>query len=250
MATQVKTRLHLLDALRGFLLLNMIAYHGFWNLVYLFGVKLRWYDTTPGYLWQQFICWSFILLSGFCWSMSRSHLKRGLMVSGGGVMVSLVTCLLMPENRILFGILTSIGSFMLLLIPLEKTLRKIPAPLGAVFSFAFFLLLRNCTGGTLGFEKLILCALPKWLYRNHLTAFLGFPPARFFSTDYFPLLPWFFLFLTGFYLFHVGSRNGWNERLFSKGRFPLLNFLGKNSLLIYLLHQPVLYGLSMLYFYL
>ena len=64
MVIQEKTRLHLLDALRGFLLLNMIAYHGLWNLVYLFGVDLLWYRTTPGYLWQQFICWSFILLSG------------------------------------------------------------------------------------------------------------------------------------------------------------------------------------------
>lgn len=249
MVTQEKVRLHLLDALRGFLLLHMIAYHGLWNLTYLFGVKLPWYTGTPGYIWQQFICWSFILLSGFCWSMSRNHFKRGLLVFGGGVVVSLVTCILMPESRILFGILTGIGSFMLLLIPLERPLRKIPAPFGAALSFALFLLLRNCTIGTLGFESLVLCRLPKGLYRNYLTAYLGFPPARFFSTDYFPLLPWFFLFLTGYFLFHCGKKSGWNEKLFAKGRFPLLNFLGRNSLPVYLLHQPVLYGLSMLYFY-
>jgi len=66
----MKKRLHLLDAFRGFLMLNMIAYHGMWNLVYLFGVKAGWYAGTPKYLWQQFICWSFITLSGFCWSFS------------------------------------------------------------------------------------------------------------------------------------------------------------------------------------
>ena len=66
MVIQEKTRLHLLDALRGFLLLNMIAYHGLWNLVYLFGVDLLWYRAAPGYLWQQWICWTFITLSGFC----------------------------------------------------------------------------------------------------------------------------------------------------------------------------------------
>ena len=195
MAVKEKVRLHLLDALRGFLLLHMIAFHGMWNLVYLFGIDVPWYTETPGYLWQQFICWSFILLSGFCWSMSRNHLKRGLLVFGGGAVVSLVTCLVMPESRILFGILTCIGSCVLLLIPLEKPLKKIPALWGAVLSFALFFLLRNCGDGSLGFERLVIAPLPEALYRNHLTAYLGFPQPGFFSADYFPLLPWFFLFL-------------------------------------------------------
>ena len=250
MVVKEKTRLHLLDALRGFLLLHMIAFHGMWNLVYLFGVRANWYSGTPKYLWQQFICWSFILLSGFCWSMSRSHLKRGLMVFGGGAVVSLVTCVLMPENRILFGILTCIGSCVLLLQPLEKWLKKIPAQSGAIGSFLLFALLRNCNKGNLGFEKLVICDLPDWLYRNNLTAYLGFPHPQFYSTDYFPLIPWFFLFVTGFYLFRITTEKGWNEKLFARGQFPLLNFLGRNSLLVYLLHQPVLYGLGMLYFYL
>jgi len=249
MTIQEKTRLHLLDTLRGFLLLNMIAYHGLWNLVYLFGIELSWYTDTPGYLWQQFICWSFILLSGFCWSMSRNHRKRGLLVFGGGVIVSLVTCILMPETRILFGILTCIGSCMLLMISAEKLTGKIPAQPGAIFSFCLFLLLRNCGSGTLGFEGVVLCPLPDVLYRNYLTAYLGFPPAAFYSSDYFPLLPWFFLFLTGYFLFRICSRANLNEKLFARGQFPLLNSLGRNSLLVYLLHQPVLYGLSMLYFY-
>lgn len=248
MATKEKVRLHLLDALRGFLLLHMIAYHGMWNLVYLFGVRAPWYRDTPGYLWQQFICWSFILLSGFCFLLSRNHLKRGLLVFGGGAVVSLVTCILMPQNRILFGILTSIGSCMLLMIPLEKLLRKLPALWGTVLSFGAFFLLRNCPKGTLGFEELVICQLPDSLYRNHLTAYLGFPHPQFFSTDYFSLLPWFFLFLTGFFLFRIFSEKGWNEKLFARGQLPLLNFLGRNSLLVYLLHQPVLYGLGMLIF--
>ena len=249
MAVKEKVRLHLLDALRGFLLLHMIAFHGMWNLVYLFGVDVPWYTAQPGYIWQQFICWSFILLSGFCWAMSRNHLKRGLLVFGGGVIVSLVTCILMPESRILFGILTCIGSCVLLLIPLEKALNKIPALWGAGLSFGLFFLLRNCGDGALGFESLVLAPLPKGLYRNFLTADLGFPQPGFFSADYFPLRPWVFLFLTGFFLFRLTSKAGWNEKLFARGQFPLLNYIGKHSLMVYLLHQPVLYGLSTLYFY-
>lgn len=248
MEVTTKTRLHLLDALRGFLMIHMIAFHGMWNLVYLFGVRAPWYRSAAGYIWQQFICWSFILLSGFCWSMSRNHLKRGLMVFGGGAVVSLVTCLLMPESRILFGVLTCIGSCMLLMIPFEKLLRTIPAGIGAAAAFALFALLRNCAQGTLGFEKLVIGHLPDTLYRNYLTAYLGFPQPSFFSTDYFPLIPWFFLFVTGYFLFRLTSEKGWNEKLFARGQFPLLNFLGRHSLMVYLLHQPVLYGLGILIF--
>ena len=201
MATKEKVRLHLLDALRGFLLVHMIAYHGMWNLVYLFGVHAPWYQSTFGYIWQQFICWSFILLSGFCFLLSRNHLKRGLMVFGGGAVVSLVTCTVMPESRILFGILTCIGSCMLLMIPLEKLWKKCAPSWGAALSFALFLLLRNCPKGTLGFEGLVICDLPAQLYQNNLTAYLGFPHAAFYSTDYFSLIPWFFLFVTGYFLY-------------------------------------------------
>ena len=66
-----------------------------------------------------------------------------------------------------------------------------------------FALLRNCPNGSLGFENLVICNLPGSLYRNHLTAYLGFPHDAFRSTDYFPLLPWIFLFLTGFFLYFI-----------------------------------------------
>ena len=241
-------RLHLLDAFRGFLMLNMIAYHGMWNLVYLFGREAGWYAGTPKYLWQQFICWSFILLSGFCWCFSRNHLKRGVLVFGGGAIVSLVTCVLMPESRILFGVLTCIGSCMIILVPLEKLLKKVPAAAGLVISFLLFLLLRNCPKGNLGFEKLELLPLPAVLYRNNLTAYLGFPQPGFFSTDYFSLIPWIFLFVAGYFLHRVLEGRKLNEKLFARGQVPVLNWIGRHSLIVYLLHQPILYGLGLLLF--
>lgn len=241
-----KKRLHLLDTLRGVMLLQMIAYHGLWNGVNLFGLRLDWYTGTPGYVWQQSICWSFLILSGFCWSMSRNHLRRGLMVFGGGALVTLVTCILMPENRIVFGILTCIGSCVLLLIPLEKLLRKVPNGVGLVCSGLLFAVLRNCGRGSLGFEGFVLAPLPGSLYRNLLTAYLGFPPGSFFSTDYFPLLPWLVLFVFGYFLYRAVARRGLLDRLFARGRVPVLGWIGRNSLLVYLLHQPVLYGVGML----
>jgi uncharacterized membrane protein len=130
----------------------------------------------------------------------------------------------------------------------EKLLRKVPAAVGLILSFGLFVLLRNVSDHSLGFEGWVICPLPASLYRNLLTAYLGFPPRDFFSTDYFPLLPWFFLFVSGYFLFRLLRERGLNEKLFAKGNVPLLNWLGRHSLIVYLLHQPILFGLSMLLF--
>ena len=244
----MKQRLHALDALRGFTLIHMIAFHGMWNLVYLFGIHAPWYRGTTGYIWQQSICWTFILLSGFCFSLGRKPLKRGLTVFAGGAVVSVVTCIAMPDSRILFGVLTCLGSCMILLALIEKWVKKIPNAAGLIGSVAAFAVLRNVSGGSLGFENWVICQLPEGLYRNYLTAYLGFPHRGFYSTDYFPLIPWFFLFLTGFFLFRILDGKNLNGRLFSRGQIPVLNWLGRNSLLVYLLHQPILYGLCLLIF--
>ena len=63
-----------LDELRGLDLLSMIAYHGCWDAVFLFGLRAEWYTGWPGHLWQQSICWVFILLSGFCVPLGRHSL--------------------------------------------------------------------------------------------------------------------------------------------------------------------------------
>ncbi len=229
-------RYHGLDTLRGLLLLDMIAYHGCWDMVYLFGRDWGWYRSDFNWFWQQSGCWAFILLSGYCVSLGRRHWKRGWMAFGGGVVVSLVTLLVMPESPAICGILTLMGSAMLLTAALEKLLRRIPARAGLVGSFSLFLLLRDVNDGFLGFEGARILALPEGLYRNVVTAWLGFPPAGFVSSDYFPLLPWVFLFWTGYFLFrlHPGDRK--------TGRpFPVVTFLGRHSLVVYLLHQAVLF---------
>ena len=147
-----RRRIASLDALRGLTLVSMIAYHACWDLVYLFHADWDWYRGTGAYIWQQSICWTFILLSGFCFSLGRRPLRRGLTVFGCGWVVTLVTVLFMPEEQIWFGVLTLIGSCMLLMVPLEKLLRHVPVGVGLAASAALFTLLRNVNQGTLGFE--------------------------------------------------------------------------------------------------
>lgn len=63
-----------LDSLRGLTLVSMMAYHACWDLVYLYGMPWDWYRSFWAYAWQQSICCTFILLSGYCWQMGRHPL--------------------------------------------------------------------------------------------------------------------------------------------------------------------------------
>ena len=241
------TRYAALDGIRGLALLNMIIYHGVWDLVYLFGMDWKWYRSDGAFIWQQYICWSFIFLAGVCQPLGRRKLRRALLVFAGGVVISLVTVLVMPESQVVFGVLTLIGICTLLMIPLERFLERCPAWLGLTASMALFILTRNVNTGYLGFGPWQLCKLPEDWYSSWGSTFLGFPMKGFYSTDYFSLIPWMFLFMAGFYtyqLLHKGQLLGY----LVQSRVQPLEWLGRHSLVIYMLHQPVLYGVLSLIF--
>jgi uncharacterized membrane protein len=231
-----------LDTLRGVTLVSMIAYHACWDLAYIFRVNMPWYGNYAAYLWQQSICWTFLLLSGYCFHLGHHRLQRGLVTFGCGALVSAVTWLFMPEDRVFFGVLSLLGAAQLLTVLLDPLLRRIPPRAGLVASFSLFLLCREVNSGYLGFAGEHLLTLPTGLYHDLLTVCLGFPPAGFFSTDYFPLLPWLFLFLTGYFLFPLRQEDP--PRL----RLPGVTVMGRHSLLLYLLHQPLVYGTLCLLF--
>lgn len=120
-------RYALLDELRGLDLISMMLYHACWDLMFLFGIWMDWYIGWPGRLWQQSICWVFILLSGFCVPLGHHTLKRGAQVFAAGALVTAVTLLFMPEDRVVFGVLTFLGSAMLLYRPAGTAAEKDPA---------------------------------------------------------------------------------------------------------------------------
>ena len=236
-----KRRLHALDSIRGITILSMIAYHAMWDLVYMFGVRADWYRSDGAHLWQQSICWTFILLSGFCHALGRKPWKRGLIVFGASAAVTLVTLIFMPEQKILFGVLNLLGLSMLLMACLAKPLGHVNPYLGAVISFCLFGLFKTVQRGTLIVFGHALADLPEALYANDFTALIGFPGPDFYSTDYFPLLPWFFLYVTGWFLYRIFVCRGWLS-VFAKPKIPVLAFIGRHSLPIYMAHQPVIYA--------
>lgn len=240
MELQTAARYRLLDELRGLDLISMMLYHGMWDVVFLFGVAQKWYTGRPGFVRQQSICWVFILLSGFCLPLGHHPFRRGAVVFGAGALVTAVTLLFLPEDVVWFGVLTLLGSSMLLTAALDPLLRRVPPAVGVALSALLFWGTYptmngfwNLPGGRL--------ALPQALYASYPTAYLGFMPKSFFSTDYFPLLPWLFLFWAGYFLHHLVGRG----RLAPLRRSvcPPLGWMGRHSLVLYLLHQPVILGM-------
>ena len=112
MEQQQSLRYRLLDELRGLDLISMMLYHGMWDVVFLFGVAQKWYTGRPGFVWQQSICWVFILLSGFCLPLGHHPFRRGAVVFGAGALVTAVTLLFLPEDTEL-AIRTSAGRMLL-----------------------------------------------------------------------------------------------------------------------------------------
>lgn len=176
------------------------------------------------------------------------------------------------EDRVIFGVLTFLGIAMLLMIPLDRLIAGVQRHMnatignavGLVCSLAVFVITRNVNRGSLGFEAWIFYQMPEEVYQGDLTAYLGFPGQGFYSTDYFSLFPWFFLFLAGYFLYHLTKKNRQytaedsglgteQEKTIEKKSWLSIDikpfsFLGRYSLLIYMLHQPVLFGLFMLLF--
>lgn len=254
----VAKRYGILDFIRGLILISMIAYHAVWDMVYIFGEQWMWYKSDFAYLWQQSICWGFILLSGFCWSLGKRKLKRGFQVYIAGILVSAVTLIVMPTNVVICGVLTLIGTCMLLMVPLEMILCKMDCTVGLVLSVMLFVVTRNINKGALGFEKWEILQIPSTWYGyvwsndasivDWISTCIGLTAKDFYSSDYFSVFPWLFLFIMGYFLYRIVEKNGLLTCMESHISVTL-EWIGKHSLIIYMLHQPIIYSVLALWYF-
>lgn len=255
--TKKGMRVFWVDCLRGFSLCSMMLYHAVWDAVYLFGISVPWYEKRPGFLWQQSICQCFILLAGFSFSMGEHPVKRGAEVFLSGALITLFTKKFLPESAVFFGILTFLGSAMLLFAIPDRLLRmrekqngllkRNEAIMGFLLSLLCFSFFRESAQGVWGLPSFLHYELPAAWYQNTFTAYLGFPPLTFFSTDYFPVIPWIFLFGCGYFLFFVWAHFGKPGKRYRETDFCPLCFLGRHSLSVYLLHQPLIFLLFLIF---
>lgn len=219
-------RVPILDELRGFDILAMVGYHLAYDLVKLGVLHLPFFFSGWMNVVRDLFAGMFLVISGICCLYSRSNLRRGVLCLLAALAVESVTALI-PGMAIRFGILHLLGWSMALTGLLEKILEKIPDQAG------FF-----ATAGCFLAGYLAAPWKHTWFPAGEGLFLLGLPGADFHSSDYFPLIPWVFLFAAGYFGGKILNRKG----LLKTGspKFPFLSFCGRHSLWIYLLHQPIL----------
>lgn len=224
-----KQRIELIDALRGLAVILMVLHHFLFDLVEFLGAP-EWLFSNPVFNILHYIfAGVFIVLSGVSSNFSRSNLKRGLQTLAAALLISGVTYLM--KTPIVFGVLHLLAFCMLFYGVTHKFWEKLPKAVMPVF----------CVLGTVISAY---CVANIEMESTHLWLF-GWTAPDFVSYDYFPLFPWIFIFLFGTWLgsyIKAGKFPDW----FYKTKVPVLPAVGRHALIIYLAHQPVLYGVTML----
>ncbi len=232
----MKKRIWELDFARGAALLGMMIIHLIYDLVDLFGV-LNWQLPQWYLVFKNNFGAVFLVISGISVTLGSRCVRRGLTVFGCGFLCTGATLLLylagMADRSILiyFGVLHCLGVCMLLWPLFRRLPNWMLVPTGLAFAAAGLVLRRYSPD------------VPAVLIP------LGFAPGWFSSSDYFPLLPNLGYFLLGAALGRLLYRD--KATRFPRvddGKQPIRFFctMGRHSLPIYLLHQPILAALVLL----
>lgn len=235
-------RVPLFDLVRGSALLCMIVYHGVYDWA-LFYNRLPFIYQPWMIVLQALIAWTFIFLSGWMVRFSHDNVLRGLWYLFWALIVFLVTFAAGVDIPITYGILFCLGASTHI-VGLLKKARLLPARLAwGVVSFLLFFLLYGIPQQRIGIGMLS-APLPSCFSAiyGHGLAFIGLPSTNFQSGDYFPLVPFFFLYLAGAIVGDSLSSVIYNKRPFN-WLIPGINWIGRHSLLLYLIHQPILIGI-------
>ena len=233
----VRTRFWEVDLLRGIGVMMMIVFHFFYDLNYFHIVALSLY-TGWSLVYVYVGASIFIGLVGVSLVLSYERVKkrfsekelflkyviRGLKIFGLGLVITVVSWWYLGEGFIVFGALHCIGVSIILAFPFLR-FGNLNLLLGVVFV---------CLGVVLKFVTVDFSYL----------LWLGFKPSGFFTVDYFPLLPWFGVVLLGMFVgrcLYAESIRRFSLKDFSNlGVVRVVGFLGRHSLIVYLVHQPVL----------
>lgn len=217
-----QARIWELDALRGLCILGMVAVHLVFDLQIPTRKAFAFVQNWGGVL--------FFLLSGLCATLGSHPVRRGAMVLGAGLICTAVTLAgralgMLPDYMVIrFGVLHCLGACMLL----WPVFRKLPVWLLAALGTGF---------GVLGIY-LTQCVIVEFSG----FAWLGLLYPSYSSADYFPLLPYLGFFLLGAVLGRLlyAKKKSLLPQWETIWVFRALRWCGRHSLILYLLHQPLL----------
>jgi uncharacterized membrane protein len=234
--TATRVRLDFVDALRGFALAMMIAFHFCYDLNYFgwasfpLGVSVVWV------IWQRAIASTFLLLVGIGLVLRdafkpswRDFWRRWIQIAGAALIVSLGSYLIFPTSFIYFGILHCIAFSLLV--------GRLLIKLGII----------NILIGTIAIAFSLNFSSP--VFNDRILNWIGLATQLPFTEDYVPVFPWLGVVLIG-----CGLGSIWKQfefktpQLITKisDRSSWLVNMGRRSLSIYLLHQPILFGVLFL----
>lgn len=249
-----KKRISLLDEIRGFCVFCMVFYHAFYTYGTLFDLSFAsdafdFFEPV-----EPVFAGTFILISGISCRLSRSNIKRGLLLAVVSALITFVTVVLMPKaglegGEIYFGILHFLAVAIILFALLHKLADKVNPVIGIIVSAVLFYLFRGTSSGFFGLFSPYILHFPQKLYDCAYLFPLGFANPSFYSADYFPILPWIFLFFLGSFL-GVYVASGKVPNFAYRSNLKIFDWLGTHALIIYIVHQPVIYILGALAEYL
>jgi uncharacterized membrane protein len=227
-------RIGFIDAARGLAVLMMVVYHIIFDLDY-FGMMSIDLFSPPLLIFQRIIGSSFLIIAGISMGISdkregegnTKHILRALKLGAVAALITIATWIYPHEGFITFGIIH---------------LMALSALIGPGF-FGF-----GKWNVPLGLAILIIGSIPPGLESDSPYLFwLGLPSPEYTALDYYPLLPWFGMVLIGIYAgrkFFPGGKS-----VTTLPKLPLQDALeaaGKNSLAIYLAHQPLIIAVLLL----
>ena len=226
---RAKERIQSIDTLRGLCVILMVGHHFLFDLM-TFADAPEWLFYNPLFtILEPIFAGCFIMLAGVSSRFSRSNIKRGLRVLVAALAVSVVSFLIyMP---IIFGILHFLGLAMVFYGLTHSLWERLPHKLQP---WLYILLL---------LASILLLKLAE--VESHYLWIFGFTYPGFVSADFFPLLPWIFVFLFGAWLGQPVKERCLPSWVFTI-KPPFLPSVGRHAFIIYLLHQPILYGVTML----
>jgi uncharacterized membrane protein len=236
-ASPARTRIWEIDFLRGVSIILMVGYHLLFDLGDMVGLKsfLGFSTNLSTRAWtiaEYFFAGLFVVLSGISSTLSRSNVRRAIRLFAFALLVTAATFVFDRSSTILFGILHCLAvSILIYGLTLEKAGAAACAAAGAAVIVLSAVLPVALKGVPIRFDWL----LPFGIHKPNFSSF-----------DYFPLLPWLGIFLAGTAL---GKSVYAPRRSLIPKRLPVsfVNIAGRHSLLIYIVHQPII--LAVLYLF-